>query len=258
MTAAISPAPVARTTALRRLAAVATLAAALLAGPAVAQAGYVIDEANVIPPDVEARIEALAARVESDTPGAQIAVVTVRSLDGRSIEEVAEARFDELGVGSKELDNGVLLIVAPDEKRVRIEVGYGLEGAIPDGRTGALIDADILPRFREGDLPGGIEAGHARIAELVLAEYEGGAVEVPGEDQGGEWTPIIIVFLVFAGIVGFLVVAATKGWIKPGPPSGGTGGFGGPGGVGGGGFGGGGFGGFGGGGSGGGGASRGW
>lgn len=246
----------------RRLVAAVAVAAALLAWPSVASAGYVIDEANIIPPDVEARIEALSTRVESDTPGAQIAVVTVRSLGERSIEEVAEERFDELGIGSKELDNGVMLMVAPVEKKVRIEVGYGLEGAIPDGRAGALIDADILPRFRQGDLAGGIEAGHARIAELVLAEYEGRTVEVPGEDKGGDWVPLLVVFLVFGGIVGFLVLATMKGWIKPGPPSDGTGGFGGPSAFGGG-FGddsggGGGFGGFGGGDSGGGGASRGW
>lgn len=246
----------------RRSVIAAAALAAVLAWPSAAFAGFVIDEANIIPPDVEARIEALSTRVESDTPGAQIAVVTVKSLDERSIEEVAEERFDELGIGSKELDNGVLLMVAPVEKRVRIEVGYGLEGAIPDGRAGALIDADILPAFREGDMPRGIEAGHARIAELVVAEYEGGTVEIPGEDKSGDWIPILIMFLVFGGIVGFLVLASSKGWIKPGPPSSGTGGFGGPssfgGGFGGGSSGGGGFGGFGGGGSGGGGASRGW
>ncbi|MDZ4169641.1 MAG: TPM domain-containing protein [Coriobacteriia bacterium] len=248
----------------RRLFAVAALTAALFALPQMAFAEYVLDEANVIPPDIEARIEALSARIESSTPGAEIAVVTVKSLDGRTIEEVAEARFDELGVGSEKLDNGVLLMVAPVEKKVRIEVGYGLEGAIPDGRAGALIDEDVLPRFSEGDLAGGIEAGHARLASYVAAEYEAGAVDVPGDSASGDWMIVFIIVLVLGGIVGFFVLATAKGWIKPGPPGGGSsGGFGGPSSFGGsGGFGGGSSGGsgggFGGGGSGGGGASRGW
>src|SRR5574340_923495 len=105
----------------RILALGALLAALLLAlppGPAFAGT-YVLDEANVIDSATEARIEQLSARVEADTPGAEIAVVTVSSLNGRTIEEFAEEKFDELGVGSKELDNGVLLLVAPTERQVR-------------------------------------------------------------------------------------------------------------------------------------------
>lgn len=232
---------------------------------------YVMDEAGIIPPDVEARIEALSARIETSTPGAQIAVVTVTSLDGLTIEEYAEELFDELGVGDKELDNGVLFVIAPTERKLRIEVGYGLEGAIPDPVAGRIMDEDVLPRFAEGDMAAGIEAGHARIAGLVAAEYET-EVEGAAEPQSGSCMGVWFVLLIIGGIVGLFVWAVKKGFIKGG-------GSGGSGSSGGGytpppsswsdsssssssnwdsGSSGGGFGGFGGGGSGGGGASRGW
>lgn len=235
--------------------------------------GYVMDEAGVIPPDVEARISALSQRIEESTPGAQIAVVTVGSLGGLSIEEYAEELFDELGVGADESDNGVLLLVAIAERGVRIEVGYGLEGAIPDPVAGRILDEDVLPRFRDGDMAGGIEAGHARIAGLVAAEYETeveGATPPGGGGCGGIW----ILVLVVGGFIALMIWATTKGYLKGGGGSGGSGGssgggfspppssWGGSSSSGssgwGGGSSGGGFGGFGGGGSGGGGASRGW
>jgi uncharacterized protein len=248
----------------------ALLAALALAPPAagIEATGYVMDEAGIIPPDVEERIEALSARVETSTPGAQIAVVTVASLDGRSIEEYAERVFDELGIGSKDLDNGVLLIVAVSEREVRIEVGYGLEGAIPDPVAGRVLDEDVIPRFRDGDMAAGIEAGHARIAGLVAAEYE---TEVEGATapRRGSGMCLWIGLLIGAGLIWLFVWAAKKGMLKGGGGSGGSGGgftppppstWGGSSSSSswGGGSSGGGFGGFGGGGSGGGGASRGW
>lgn len=267
---ALRPVAPALTTALAALLLIAPVAHAVEV-TAPATPGYVMDEAGVIPPDVEERISALSQRIEESTPGAQIAVVTVDSLGGLSIEEYAEELFDELGVGSDELDNGVLLLVAIAERGVRIEVGYGLEGAIPDPVAGRILDESVLPRFREGDMADGIEAGHARIAGLVADEY-GAEVEGaarPGSSGPGLW----IALLVIGGLVGLFIWAASKGLIKgggsggsggsgggftPPPPTWGGGRGGGFGGGSSGGFGGGGFGGFGGGGSGGGGASRGW
>ena len=256
------------------LAAVA-LAAVLFALPASAieATGYVMDEANIIPAAVQARIEAASAQLEADTPGAQIAVATVPSLDGNEIEEYAEELFDELGVGSDEEDNGVLLLVAIEEREVRIEVGYGLEGAIPDSTAGRLLDDYVLPRFREGDMAGGIEAGHARLVELVRAEYSGEPVDDGASSVAGSGFPVLLVALGILGLViAAFVWAVKKGYMKGGSggsggSSGGSGGYSPPPSSFGGGSssssssdfgGGGGFGGFGGGGSGGGGASRGW
>jgi uncharacterized protein len=227
---------------------------------------YVMDAANIIPADVEARISALSARIETSTPGAQIAVVTVASLEGLTIEEYAEELFDELGVGSDELDNGVLFVIAPNEREMRIEVGYGLEGAIPDPLAGRIMDEDVLPRFADGEMAAGIEAGHARLAGLVAAEYDTEVEGATGASAGSlMWA--VLFLLIPLGLVGLLVWAAKKGYLKGGSGGGSSGGgytppssrsdsssssswdSGSSGG---------GFGGFGGGGSGGGGASRGW
>lgn len=257
----------------RHLRTLGILAAVLLLTLPVAAAyagTYVLDDADVIDAATETRIEELSARVEADTPGAEIAVVTVDSLDGLEIEEYAEEKFDELGVGSKKLNNGVLLLVAPNERKVRIEVGYGLEGAIPDARAGRIIDDIIIPAFKAGDMAGGIEAGHAEIARLVLEEYNASTEGVPVADTSSNNSWMFIVWLVL-GVVGFIALMVwmgTKGYLKNGggggwrpPGPGGIGGgstWGSGGGSSSGGGGGGGGGGFGGGGSGGGGASGGW
>ena len=208
------------------LAVVAALAAAPVAAygfePApITGSEYVLDYAGIVPADIETRMEALSLRVEQSTPGAEIAVVTVDSLEGRSIEEFAEELFDDLGIGSKELDNGVLLLVAPNERQVRIEVGYGLEGAIPDPVAGRILDNDVLARFRDGDMSAGIEAGHAAIAGLVAAEYE---TEVEGatKPSAGPGVGLWIMLLTVAGIIGFFIWAAKKGLVQGG--SGGSGG----------------------------------
>jgi len=182
-----------------------TLAFVLALAPAKAFAGtYVLDEANVIPADVEARIEKLSSEIESATPGAEIAVVTVTSLGGLSIEEYAEERFEKLGIGAKDENNGVLLLVAMTERRMRIEVGYGLEGALPDSKAGSIIDSIITPKFKAGDIAGGIEAGHAAIAGVVAEEYE---TYVPGAKapSGGSWLAVLLVLGAIVTAIGTFI-----------------------------------------------------
>jgi len=212
--------------------------------PASAFAGtYVLDEANIIDAETEARIEALSARVEAATPGAEIAVVTVEALGDASIEEYAEQRFETLGVGDKKANNGILLVVAPNDRRVRIEVGYGLEGALPDALAGDIIDVDLTPRFKDGDYSGGIEAGHARLAGIVAKEYsvdiEGASTAAPVTDITESPLGIAIGLLMMALIIGafiFIVIRSRGGgggwpgiWMSGGGSDGdsGGGGFGG-------------------------------
>lgn len=208
-----------RSTALTRTA--IALAFVLAFVPAQAFAGtYVLDEANVIPADVEARIEKLSSEIESATPGAEIAVVTVTSLGGLTIEEYAEERFDKLGIGAKDENNGVLLLVAMTERRMRIEVGYGLEGALPDSKAGSIIDSIMTPKFKEGDIAGGIEAGHAAIAGVVAEEYE---AYVPGAEapSGGSWLVVLLVLGAIIAAIGtgiyYLNKIAKRGGV-PGVP----------------------------------------
>src|SRR6266446_2378233 len=126
--------------------------------------GYVTDLASVITPDTKARLEALCHEVEAKS-GAQIAVVTVHSLEGESVENFAVDLYKQLGVGSKRDNRGVLLLVAPDEHKYRIEVGYGLEPVINDARAGDAGRA-MVPLLRQGDYSAAIEA-----ATWMLAKY---------------------------------------------------------------------------------------
>jgi uncharacterized protein len=112
-------------------------------------AGYVTDLAGAIAADTKARLEALCHEVEEKT-GAQIAVVTVHSLEGDSVENFAVDLYKQLGVGGKSDNRGVLLLVAPEEHKYRVEVGYGLEPVINDARAGDAGRA-MVPLLRQGD-----------------------------------------------------------------------------------------------------------
>jgi uncharacterized protein len=237
---------------------------------------YVTDLAHIITPDAKLRLESLCTELEQKT-GAQMAIVTVRSLEGETVEQYGNDLYTQLGVGSKKENRGVLLLVAPTERKSRIEVGYGLEPVINDARAG---DAGRLMRsyFLQGNYSGGIEAAAWQLAKLVaddrgmtLAAVPPARPARPRQDDSRSfpiWPILIFIFV----IINIFRVLARSGsgrggrgggwWI--GPMIGGMlggGGFGGSSGGwsgGGGGGGGGGFGGFGGGSSGGGGASGSW
>jgi uncharacterized protein len=235
--------------------------------------GYVTDLAGIIKPASKAQLEAMATELEQKT-GAQLAIVTVKSLDGNDAATYANHLFKELGIGKKKEDNGVLLLVAPNDRKYRTEVGYELEPIITDARAG---DAGRLatPYFRDGDYSGGITAAAWRLAKYI-ADDKGvtltGAPQLrpapQKESDGiGIWILVGIVLLVVlmsrsGGSRGNISRGRGMGsgwWIGPmigGGWGGSRGGWGGGGGGWGGG--GGGFGGFGGGSSGGGGAGGSW
>lgn len=100
----------------------------------------------------------------------QVVVVTVPSLGGHTIEDYGLHLGRTWGIGRKDYNDGVLLIVAPNERKVRIEVGYGLEKALTDDEAAAIIDDDILPAFRKGTMPEGIEAGASGIIREIAPE----------------------------------------------------------------------------------------
>ena len=135
-------------------------------------------------------------------------VATVRSLQGLSVEEFANRLFRHWQLGGAEEDNGALLLVAPNERKVRIEVGYGLEGVLTDAAASTIIQSLVLPRFRAGDLQGGVEAGARGMLELLRPEGEaapsGWAGQPrPQEAQGIPW-PTLVIF----GFVAFLLLCA--------------------------------------------------
>jgi uncharacterized protein len=132
--------------------------------------GRVVDAANIIPNDVEARLTQKLAALETQSKR-QLVVATLTSLEGYEISDYGYRLGRSWGIGSKEKNDGALLIVAPNDRKLRIEVGYGLEGILTDGLSSLIINQTIVPKFKAGDMPGGIEAGvDALITQLTLPE----------------------------------------------------------------------------------------
>jgi uncharacterized protein len=129
-------------------------------------AGYVSDFASVLDAGTRTRLEQIVRDTERTT-GTEIVVATVASLDGVPVEEYANRLFHAWGIGKKASDNGVLILVAPNERTMRIEVGYGLEPILPDGLAGEIVRTVFLPAFRRGEYGSGILTGTERIAEIV-------------------------------------------------------------------------------------------
>ncbi len=130
---------------------------------------HVHDFANLLSAEQRASLEELAQAVERQTT-AELAVVTVSSLRGQTVESYAHELFNEWGIGQKGVNNGVLLLVAPTERRMRIEVGYGLEPLLTDALCGTIRDSAIIPRFKANDYAGGIVAGAQRLAAVLRSD----------------------------------------------------------------------------------------
>ena len=131
--------------------------------------GWVNDYAGILNRNEKSIISAVAAELERAT-SAELAVVTIESLGATTIENYAVNLFEKWGIGKKNRDNGLLLLVALQEREVRIEVGYGLEGVITDGTSGQIIREKIVPAFRKGDFGGGLLAASATMANLVAKD----------------------------------------------------------------------------------------
>ncbi len=141
--------------------------------------GYVNDYAGVISDDTEATLEQFLSYVETKTT-AEIALVTVKSLKSEPIELYAEQLFREWGIGKKGEDNGLLFLVAPNERKMRIEVGYGLEGALPDGLCGQIRDQYVLPFFKQDDYAQGILQGIVALVTIIGKEYNVDFMQIEG------------------------------------------------------------------------------
>jgi uncharacterized protein len=144
--------------------------------------GRVVDAAEVLSPAARERAAAVSKAHEERTTD-QVVVLTVPTLGGESVEDYARRVFEAWKLGRKDRDNGVLILVAPADRRMRIEVGYGLEGTLTDAAAGRIVRNRMTPRFKEGDFDGGVLAG----VEAVVAALEGRAEpEAPaGAPQGG-------------------------------------------------------------------------
>lgn len=234
------------------LAIVFAFVGAALAAPTFPQlTGRVVDDADILSPGVQAELTQKLADLEART-SRQLVVVTLPSLQGYEIEEYGYQLGRAWGIGQKKLNNGALFIIAPHERRVRIEVGYGLEPVLTDALSSVILNETVLPKFRAGDMQGGVVAGTNAIVQQLLLDAPAAKArvaqaekQVQNQDSGGfdPFTAIIIfiiVMMIFGRIFRRGGGLGALPWIILG--SGMGGGWGGRGGgFGGGGFGGGGF-----------------
>ncbi len=161
--------------------------------------GRVVDQANILDQATEKKLSAQLAEHETQTSN-QIVVVTVNSLQGYNEADYALRLGRKWGIGTEAKNNGAILLVAPNERKVRIEVGYGLEGALPDGLAGQIIRRDILPQFKEQDYPGGIGNGVNSILQAVVGEYKAEPIR-SNRSPGTHGQPFDFIPLFFIGIV---------------------------------------------------------
>ena len=193
---------------------VAALWVALIALPAAAQTfpahggSPVVDQADLLRPEQELDLKSKSEALYAQT-GRAFVVATIPSLEGQEIEPFATDLFRKWGIGDKERDDGVLLLVAPKERKVRIETGYGAEGFLTDIVSGRIIRDTILPKFKAGDMGGGIVTGaDAIIAQLQLPadeareRAEAAAANERKRDVDINWLPVIFIVIIFFTIIG--------------------------------------------------------
>ena len=183
--------------------------------------GFVVDAANVLPPQVETELTQKLEALQRDTKR-QLVVATVPSLENYPIEEYGYKLGRAWQVGLKDVNNGAILLVAPNERKVRIEVGYGLEPFITDAFSSVIINQQILPLFKAGDLPGGVVAGtDALIGQLRASPEEAQArldaavkqfdATHKAQRSGGGGAPIGLIFWGMVLIFVLLSIARRRG-----------------------------------------------
>ena len=175
---------------------------------------YVQDYSHVLSANTKATITAYSQAIAAKTK-AQIVVVTIPTLNGDALEDYATTLYRSWGIGDKEKNNGVLLLVVTKDRKSRIEVGYGLEGALPDGLTGRIQDQYMIPSFKQNNYDTGILNGYSALVQTVLKEYkldvkslqvQGVSQTTPvntGSDDSGS---IVINVAVIIGIVILLII----------------------------------------------------
>lgn len=160
----------------------------------------VTDLTGTLTPDTAARLESTLAQFEQ-AKGSQIALLMVPTTQPEDIDQYGIRVAEQWKLGRKGVDDGAILIVAKDDHRVRIEVGYGLEGVLSDVIANRIINEDIVPRFKAGDFSGGVEAGLNRMMRLVEGEPLPPPPETGPSDDSAPWVMIILVGGLFGGMV---------------------------------------------------------
>ena len=172
-----------------------------------ALSGRIVDGAKLLDAEASARI-AGKLKAHEDKTTDQVVVATVPSLQGLSIEDYANGLFRAWGLGDKAKNNGALLLVAPNERKVRIEVGYGLEGALTDALSKVIITTAVAPKFKNGDFAGGIEGGVDAILSILTGDAEEWQRRAQVREDESSWAEdlavIFVMIMVFVLIVSFM------------------------------------------------------
>jgi uncharacterized protein len=174
--------------------------------------GRVVDQANILSAETERAISDASAKFEQATSN-QLVVVALASLHGQTIEDYGYQLGRQWGIGRAGKNNGVLMIVAPAERTVRIEVGYGLEGTLTDAAARGIIEQRIIPRFRDGDYDGGVRDG----VDTIIAVLSGDAQTAARMQEAGSrrirspGTSDVSTFLIVAIFVLFFIVPRMMG-----------------------------------------------
>ncbi len=178
-----------------------------------ALSGRVVDEAALMSRKQAHQLTQQLATFEKRS-GIQLVVVSVDRLDGETIEEYGYQLGRHWGIGQKGKNNGVLLLIAQDERKVRIEVGYGLEGALPDAIAANIIHGRILPAFKRGDMVAGIMAGSQSIMKALAGEYQ--PIKSNSSSKGGVLRDLCRFFLTVIGLIMIFILHSGIGWLGSG------------------------------------------
>jgi uncharacterized protein len=209
---------------MRRLMAFAGLALAALAGRGLLAADrydeqipekparYVTDRADVLGPGGAEALNAKLEQFERETSNQVLVWIDRRLPEGFALEDFTVRAGQKWGAGQKQEDNGVILFVFVDDRKMRIEVGYGLEGVLPDAIAKRILDDEIAPRFRAGDFRGGVEAGVNAIMAAIKGEYRGSGSTVDERRRGGRPAELSSCFIaaLFFGIFILLPILMRK------------------------------------------------
>lgn len=191
------------------------------AKPTQVLSGRVVDDAGIIDPLARQQLTQKLADFEAKSSD-QVVVVTVPSLNGEDIETYANRLFRAWALGQKQENNGILLLVAPNDRKVRIEVGYGLEGAMTDALSSVIINGTIIPEFRKGDYSNGVVQGVNGIlsvlsgdgAELEARAKRNAQTSVTSSSGGTDWVFVIFITfwcLIFFGGFGMAILTPVFG-----------------------------------------------
>jgi uncharacterized protein len=172
-------------------------------------AAYVNDYAGILQPDQRQALEDRCQLLQRQT-GAELAVVIVRSLQGGQIDDFANKLFRQWGIGQKGKDNGLLFLIALDDRKARIEVGRGLEPILPDAIEGRILDQQLFPAFKQQRYFDGLQAAVARIAEIVEKNEPVQVAGLGAANQALPILPIVLFLAMFVGFGGFVLGMSAK------------------------------------------------